>query len=318
MAYNLLKLKTENIDIKNGGIQTRIKRDVMKFRGHQSFHLKESWLHKGLQHSSKNSKLFFSSDKAMAELGVGKNMVDAIRYWLKATKLTEENKDGVFLTELAELFLNKDPYFELDGTLFLVQYLVATNKTTATTWYWFFNYFSAQTFDTESLTNSFHSYIQLKTEKVVQSDTLEKDLQCLLKMYTSVEYNGKQNPETENPSIFSKYNWLKKQKDGKYMRNKINVHDFNLNIFCYLLYIFWKNDLNKPESIGLKDITEKICSPGKVFQFSLEEGSELIDRASKNTNYLNYSRSGGYFIIHLKEKNIKNALHNYYKETCYE
>ena len=72
-------------------------------------------------------------------------MVDSIRYWLKATRLINPDKEkGIILTDTAQTILKKDPYFEWDGTLFLIHYLLATNKESATTWYWFFNHFSAR------------------------------------------------------------------------------------------------------------------------------------------------------------------------------
>ena len=71
----------------------------MKFGGHQSFHLRDQWLYKGIywwtnqssQLSLRDKKVM---DKAMKEMGVGKNMVDSIKYWLIATKLIELDNKG--------------------------------------------------------------------------------------------------------------------------------------------------------------------------------------------------------------------------------
>ena len=60
----------------------------MQFGGHQSFHLRDQWLSKGLNYMASVPDHFTNTEKAMEELGVGKNMVESIKYWLKATKLT--------------------------------------------------------------------------------------------------------------------------------------------------------------------------------------------------------------------------------------
>ena len=289
----------------------------MKFGGHQSFHLRDQWLYKGIYWTKQFPNLLLNNKKdtetAMQKMGVGKNMVDSIRYWMKATNLIESNKKGFTLTKTAHKILKKDPYFELDGTLFLIHYLLVTNKEEATTWYWFFNHFSADEFEKESLENAFSAYIQIKEGKKIKDTTLDKDLNCLLRMYQSIKWMGNKNPETETPSPFTKYGWIEKKSD-KFIRNKLNINDFDIHIFAYILYIFWKNELGCPESVRLEDLSLKENSPGRIFHFSLEEMNELIDSCSKKQSYLNYSRTGGYFIVQPNKNNLEKALDNYYKE----
>ncbi|MCX7092698.1 MAG: DUF4007 family protein [Methylobacter sp.] len=50
------------------------------FGRHETFVLRYSWLTKGFQ-AFDHDKAIFSSDKSTIELGVGKNMVNAIKYW---------------------------------------------------------------------------------------------------------------------------------------------------------------------------------------------------------------------------------------------
>ena len=52
------------------------------FSGHESFPCKSLWLKKGYDFVVAGNQ--FSSAEAVMELGVGKNMVASIRYWLKA------------------------------------------------------------------------------------------------------------------------------------------------------------------------------------------------------------------------------------------
>lgn len=77
------------------------------FSGHESFHCKSLWLKKGYDFIC-NKKHFADTD-SVVELGVGKNMVSAIRYWLKAFSLTKEDT----LTDLAEYIFNGSIYNRL-------------------------------------------------------------------------------------------------------------------------------------------------------------------------------------------------------------
>ena len=85
------------------------------FSGHESFYCKSLWLKKGYDFVSANKD--FNAPNAVVDLGVGKNMVSSIRYWLRAFGLLDEGK----LTETADYLFDdnngKDPYIEDLGTL---------------------------------------------------------------------------------------------------------------------------------------------------------------------------------------------------------
>ena len=60
----------------------------MKFSGHETFAIREGWLHKGLKLLIEEPELLY--DEYVADfLGVGKNMSRSIRHWLEVTGLAE-------------------------------------------------------------------------------------------------------------------------------------------------------------------------------------------------------------------------------------
>lgn len=56
------------------------------FSGHESFYCNSLWLKKGYDFVSKGND--FNADNAVRDLGVEKNMVASIRYWMRAFGLT--------------------------------------------------------------------------------------------------------------------------------------------------------------------------------------------------------------------------------------
>src|SRR5262245_17334681 len=90
------------------------------FSGHESFQCRNLWLKKGFDFVK--SKKSFNSEDAVVHLGVGKNMVNSIRFWMRAFNLlTTDDK----LTEFAHKLLDDDgydPYIEDEGTLWLLHY----------------------------------------------------------------------------------------------------------------------------------------------------------------------------------------------------
>ena len=108
------------------------------FSGHEKFHCRQFWLKKGYDFLQAGKK--FSDDDAVVALGVGKNMVNSIRYWMKAFDLVDENEQPNPFAH--DLFgeNGKDPYLENEGTIWLLHYRLVTTGN-ATLYSLFFNEF---------------------------------------------------------------------------------------------------------------------------------------------------------------------------------
>lgn len=67
----------------------------MKFRAHDTFFIRKGWLSKGMRCVAKKPDVFIAHDEnPMDVLGIGANMVKALRYWLQTIGLTEEPNKG--------------------------------------------------------------------------------------------------------------------------------------------------------------------------------------------------------------------------------
>ena len=116
---------------------------AMKFRAHDTFFIRKGWLSKGMKYVQKKPDVFVAKDEnPMDVLGIGANMVKALRYWLQAVGLTEEPSSGKRVqtfTSLGNSVFTNDRYIEELGTLYLLHYRLSSNKDEATAWYFFFN-----------------------------------------------------------------------------------------------------------------------------------------------------------------------------------
>ena len=94
------------------------------FSGHESFPCKSLWLKKG--YDFVNHERNFNAPDAVIDLGVGKNMVSSIRFWLKSFGLY----DGEHLSELADYLFDevagRDKYMEDLATLWLLHFTIVT------------------------------------------------------------------------------------------------------------------------------------------------------------------------------------------------
>lgn len=96
------------------------------FSGHESFQCKGLWLKKGYDYAKSGNS--FNDDYAVVELGVGKNMVAAIRYWLRAFGITDSNDQPTKIGDYLLSDSGKDPFIEDIATLWLLHYLLVTGQ----------------------------------------------------------------------------------------------------------------------------------------------------------------------------------------------
>jgi hypothetical protein len=75
---------------------------TLKFSGHESFQCRNLWLKKGYDFLTQpeDKRKNFNDDLAVIDLGVGKNMVSSIRFWMKAFGIIDlENERPTWLAE---------------------------------------------------------------------------------------------------------------------------------------------------------------------------------------------------------------------------
>ena len=155
------------------------------FGRHETFALRYSWLTKGFQEFTKNP-LVFSSDASTINLGVGKNMVNSIKYWLLATKMLKRTGNDFESTAIGEAIFSAtgfDPYLEDEATLWLIHWLLTTNAELATAWYWFFNRFHKPEFNSDEVSRIFIDFVSNELNSTPSEKTVKQDIILILRMY---------------------------------------------------------------------------------------------------------------------------------------
>lgn len=97
------------------------------FSGHETFSLRISWLPKAVAALEQNENPFSDPREGMTTLGLGKNMVQSLAFWVLATGVATKSEIGYSLTDFAKLILSRegggfDPYLENNQTLWLLHW----------------------------------------------------------------------------------------------------------------------------------------------------------------------------------------------------
>lgn len=155
------------------------------FSGHESFYCKSLWLKKGFD--AYKGGLNFNSPEAVAVLGVGKNMVSSIRFWLKSFAIINEGGITKFADYIFDDKTGKDPFLEDIGTNWLLHYqLVKTGS--ASIYHLVFLDFQREKkeFDCEQLLTFLKRKCNVPEHKnVFNENTVRKDIKVLLQNYIS-------------------------------------------------------------------------------------------------------------------------------------
>ena len=285
----------------------------MKIKGHQSFHIRRGWIYKGLNEVRNDEFVFLRKDIVHTDLlGIGSNMVTALKYWLEALKLVDKKKEGsktlIVPSKIGELILEKDPYLEEIETWQLLHYNLATNEEQATTWYWFFNEYKCNKFTKDNLFENLNSYIKQNYEKEVADRSLKDDINCLLNTYVE---RVVESPEDNMESPFAELGLINiaNKKNGelsytKSYKNKVNV---------YLAYYIIRNLAIDRENLDLKDIINSKNGIGNIFNLNSYEIMDILD-SLQNLGYIKVTRTGGLdYVSFVDERNPIEELENMYE-----
>lgn len=109
--------------------------DRMRFSGHETFAVRYTWLPKAYRYLLQDGSLCFQDEEhVMIELGLGKNMVRALRFWMETFGLAFLTDNGLQLTPFARRILDLDgldPFLEDTRTLWLLHTKISVRPTDA-------------------------------------------------------------------------------------------------------------------------------------------------------------------------------------------
>ncbi|KAA6182255.1 DUF4007 family protein [Thiohalocapsa marina] len=177
----------------------RLARDKATFGRHETFPLRYGWLPKGYESLKQDPQLLSDAERAMITLGVGRNMVNAIHYWLQVAGVIDFSDGPARPTRLGQAMLGTqgDPYLEDDATLWILHWLIASNAEHATGFFWFFNHFAMPRFRDADALSGLTEFVGQALKAGRSQSTLKSDISTLLRMYAAVE--GRTDEHLDSP-----------------------------------------------------------------------------------------------------------------------
>lgn len=293
----------------------------LQFSGHESFTCRNLWLKKGYDFADNEGS--FTNEHAVVDLGVGKNMVNSVRFWLKSFGIIHDNDVptdfGTFLFADNE---GHDPFIETIGTLWLLHYnLVKTGK--ASLYSLFFNEFRrARTeFQKEQLVTFIEKKYREIESNAFNRNTVSNDISVFIRMYLKpTSKNEKVDVEDDFSSLLIDLELMHtytgvdfNEKTVDYFKVE-NEHRTDLPFEVVLFSILDNERYGK--STSFKELRTGVNSPGMIF--SVNEDclyDKLKEIEKKYPRAIRFSENAGVQELQITNPINKWDVLNEYYET---
>lgn len=288
----------------------------MKFRAHDTFFIRKGWLYKGLKNVNEDPQVFMGTNaNPMDVLGIGANMVKALRYWLQAVKLTEEPLVGrktQNITALGRVIYENDRYMEEIGTLWLLHYQLAINIEDATAWYFFFNEFKLSEFTKDDFVVHLNKFISNQEESVSER-SIEDDFNCLVNTYVPRIKSNPQKiqPESNIDCPLGELGLIDiVNKKEKIYKKSIPKKD-TLHPLIMLAVIL--DQANEAKEVKLSSLQNDVKNVGKVFNLDIITLTNLLYKIEL-MGYIKVIRTAGLDVVRIETNmNFINCVEEYYR-----
>lgn len=315
--------------------------------GHDTFPIKYGWISKTyaqVKHDSSVSNVF-SQDSAIADFGVGKNMLNALRYWSVQTAMLvkQSNKylnssaqllDHVDQSDAATQWLNEfynaetllnpqkglDPYLEEPTTLWLLHWNLATNPNLIT-FYWFFNINTKPELTREEFFRLLKEFMENHQIDTPSDSTIKKDIECFIQNYATKRRKSSEELELTLDSPLSELGLLSRGSSLTIRALRGKKENLNIHAFVYFLTQFWRVYNSGANTLSLEMATYNECSVGRVFMIDEEVVIGYAEQLQNHNYPIAWVQSAGIrqfqlqhndldYLLSLVISNLKKHIYN--------
>jgi hypothetical protein len=289
----------------------------VRFGGHETFHLRPSWLTLGIEHLAGPSGRDFADPTTADALGVGRNMAKSIWFWMQGAGLAQRpsRTTDPELTALGRLVRDHDPYLQHDATWWAVHLALATSSQRPAAWAWFFGGFDAPRFDREAAEAAFGRWTETLGRRVPGETTLRRDVACLLASYAADRPAAPVDPEDGLDCPLRRLGLLVHQRDLRRYDARAGVRSVPPQVLCHALALAHGDG----GRTGHQDVpfAQALITPGaaaRLLRLDAEGLTAALDRAESSLGHgeVHTRMLGGERVVTLRRRPPMGWMEHYY------
>ncbi|TQI65216.1 uncharacterized protein DUF4007 [Bosea sp. AK1] len=265
-----------------------------RFSGHESFAFRYAWLPKAYRALSTDPGLFVDEEKAMLVLGIGKNMVRSLRFWVEAVGIATPLHRGreFVLTPFGHSIFGReglDPYLEDHRTLWLLHWKLSSRRDRPLfAWDYLIGRWPLPEFSRSEALSAF----QRESRKLGGGHTdatLGQHLDVFLHTYLPSRNGGPVEDTLDGPLVGlallipsgERHNETG-HREPVYTFRREPKPDIDAALFDYCVMDYWKTFSPGEETLSLRQVAVSPGSPGQVFKLPEDDiRSRLEDPAGR-------------------------------------
>ncbi|MBC6606949.1 DUF4007 family protein [Hymenobacter sp. BT188] len=280
-----------------------------RFSGHESFPCRYTWLPKAYSKLCQNPYLFSDEDEAMVQLGVGKNMVRAIRFWVQLAGIAQPLPDrkGYSVTPFGHAIFHPtgfDPYLEDVRTLWLIHWKFASPvEEPLFAWYFLLNQWAEPELSRSEVLRAFkaeaarqgrdlsevtlgqhfdiflHTYLPARGRK---GEVVEDNLDCPLTMLRLLIPAGERLIEASDV----------RRREPVYAFRRDHKPEISGALLAYCLHDFWRMTRSKEATLSFREVAVVPGSIGQIFKLSEQDLRDRLETLREDSQgMLDYQSS---------------------------
>jgi hypothetical protein len=270
-----------------------------RFSGHETFPCRYTWLPKAVIGIRENPQVFSLEEDAMVALGVGKNMVRAIRFWADAAEVAVQGttENGLAVSEFGKSIFGPhghDEYLEDIRTLWLIHWKFSTNvEQPLFAWSFLLNSWHRPDFTRSEILAAFAVEAQRAGRKL-SPVTLENDFVTFL--HTYIPTRGRKGEVKEDnldcplveleliKEVGERAHAESNRREAIYGFRVDEKPEISPELFIYCLDDYWTKYHPTEKTLSFREVAVGPGGPGQVFKLpekDVRERLEMIERHSR-------------------------------------
>ncbi|MEI7788779.1 MAG: DUF4007 family protein [Chlorobiaceae bacterium] len=251
----------------------------IRFSGHQTFSLRYGWLEKGYEFTARGKR--FSHESSIVDLGVGKNMVDSIKYWCEMTGIIEEDRVSRFGQQLLDEQKGWDPYLEDLASWWLLHWKIITHVNYKTSGTALFSYLRKPEFSKQDVAEATLRLVD-EGKKAPPDSIIMRDVDCFIRSYCGTRrFEKKKAGEDTFECPFQELNLIQVMSDGDFYRFSIGSKvSLPAEIIGYAICEYFGRE--KKNAMTIQKILYREGSPGQVFMLDENTLIEAVQDLHEN------------------------------------
>jgi hypothetical protein len=260
----------------------------------------------------------FNSQDAVVRLGVGKNMVTAINFWMKAFGISNEKSEP---TELGNFIFGKngkDRYLEDIGTLWLLHYELIKIEFSSI-YSLVFNEFIRER--REFTKDQLHFFLKRKciekSENSYNPNTINADISVFLRNYLMPKRGfSKVDIEEDYLGLLIELELVQLKRIKNTEGNIIDIYTIEEKLQQSLpseIFLFTLLDCFNSNTISIKDMYQVDNGPAKLFCLNLDGLYSKFEEITKKYPEIIFNRTAGNEVLQFTKSMDKwEVLNEYY------